>query len=160
MKLRLGILLLLFGLPALAAAEIQYVQVEKTRLLTKPSAFSSAAAKLAYRTRVEVLGRRGAYVRVKSAAGTGYVSASALSVKQPRFSSRLSKEYVSSDEVALATKGFNAQIESEYRRKNPALPYAILDRLEAKTTYSDPLQHFRAFRQTGKLGEFRTGGER
>jgi hypothetical protein len=145
--------------PTVALAEVMYVQVEKARLLAKPSAFSRAKANLPYRTQVEVLTQTGAYAKVRCDAGTGYLAGRSLSVSQPKFSSKLSKNYVSSEEVAMATKGFNSQVESEYRKTNPNLPYAELDKLEAQTHYPDPNGSFAAFRRTGKLGEFQAGGE-
>ena len=103
---------LVLGLPGLALADTQYVQVEKARLLEKPSAFSRAKGILGYRTAVEVLGQTGGYCRVRTKTASGYLPAHSLAVTQPAFTSKLSKEYVSSDEVAMATKGFNAQVES------------------------------------------------
>ena len=150
---------LVFGLVGPALAEVQYVQVDKARLLTKPSAFSRALATLTYRTPVTVLSRASGYCRVRADAGTGYLPARSLAVTQPAFSAKLSKDYVSSDEVAMATKGFNAQVESEYRKNNPNLPYATLDKLEAATRYPDPAQAFAPFRKTGRLGEFQPGGD-
>lgn len=159
MKIKLVLFLLALALSAGAGAETKYVQVDKTRLLTKPSAFSKAKATLPYRTRVDVLGQEGAYARVRTGAGEGYLPARSLSAAKPAFTAKLSKQYVSSDEVAMATKGFNAQVESEYRRKNPALPYDELDRLEKQTSYPDAASAFLAFRKTGKLGEYREGGD-
>jgi hypothetical protein len=153
------ILLLALGLAATAWAEIQYVQVEKTRLLSRASAFSKAKVVLPYRTRVETLGRQGAFIQVRTASGTGYVSARSLSDTKPAYSAKLSREYVSSDEVAMATKGFNAQVEAEYRHSNPNLAYDDLNRLEKQTTYADPAAAFQTFRKTGRLGEYRPGGD-
>jgi hypothetical protein len=155
---RLGIFLLLLLLPLAAAAEVRYVQVEKARLLKRPSAFSTLVATLPYRTKVEVLSPQGAFFSVQTKLGKGYIAAASLTVNQPKFTSQSSAGYVSSDEVATATKGFNAQVESEYRQKNPSLPYAMLDRLEAQTHCANPQATYQAFRKQGKLGEFQPGG--
>lgn len=156
---RFCVLLVLFlSLPALAWAEVMYVQVAKTRLLTKPSAFSRSKATLSYRTKVEVITKTGAYFKVKTKRGTGYVPKRSLVVTKPKYSSRLKGKYISSEEVALATKGFNEQVESDYRRQHNNLPYAALDQLEKDTNYSDPVKTFKTFRKKGKLGEFLTGG--
>lgn len=159
MKRLLLVLALAALVPAAVWADVMYVQVSKTRLLEKASAFSKSKAPLAYKTRVEVLGKQGAYYRVKTPHGSGYVPTASLSVKKPQFTSSLSRDYVSSDEVAVATKGFNAQVESDYRAKNPNLPYDALDKMIAETTYPDPGAKFKPFRKQGKLGEYREGGE-
>jgi hypothetical protein len=150
---------LVLGLAGTALAEVQYVQVEKARLLSKPSAFAKSKTTLAYRTEVEVLGRQGGYCLVQAKAGKGYLPARSLSTQRPAFTAKLSKQYVSSDEVAMATKGFNAQVESEYRRDNPNLPYATLDLLETQTFVADPAAAYAGFRKAGRLGEFQPGGE-
>lgn len=147
-------------LPALAWAEPMYVQVDKTRLLAKPSAFAKARATLAYRTQVDVRGKQGAYYLVQTAQGAGFVAAASLNPKKPKYAARLSGDYVSSEEVAMATKGFNAQVETDYRQKNPSLPYGDLDRWEKATTVAEPVKRYEDFRRVGKLGEFQTGGER
>jgi hypothetical protein len=155
---RLLILGLLLLLSLAAAAEVRYVQVEKARLLKRPSAFSALVATLPYRTKVETLGQQGAFFNVQTKAGKGYMAAASLIVTPPRFTSQSSAGHVSSDEVATATKGFNAQVESDYRQKNPSLPFATLDRLEAQTRCADPTSIYQAFRKQGKLGEFQPGG--
>jgi hypothetical protein len=53
-------------LPAWAGAEVKYVQVNQTRLLERPTAFSKAKAVLPYRAAVEVLGQKGAFYYVRS----------------------------------------------------------------------------------------------
>jgi hypothetical protein len=141
-------------LPVLAWGEVKYVQVAKTRLLEKPSAFSRAKGQLVYRDQVEILEKKGTYYRVQTNKGSGFVPATSLSVQKPHYSASLSKDYVSSEEVAMATKGFNAQVESEYRRQNPNLPFASLDHFEKQTTFADPNTQFKNFRKQGQLGEF------
>jgi hypothetical protein len=159
MKRLWGVVGLLLVLPLAAAAEVKYVQVEKARLLKKPSAFSATLATLPYRTSVEIISKQGAFYCVQAKAGKGYIAEASLTLKQPKFSSKLAGRYVSSEEVATATKGFNAQVESEYRQKNPELKYAVLDQIEAQTRYVNPQSEFFAFRKQGKLGEFQKGGE-
>ncbi|MBM4285258.1 MAG: SH3 domain-containing protein [Deltaproteobacteria bacterium] len=49
---------------------------------------------------------------------------------------------VKSDEVALAGKGFTAEVESGYRQKNPGLNYAQVDQIEAFRVDPGRLQSF------------------
>ncbi len=150
----------LFLFPMILNAEVRYVQIDKARLLKQPSAFGAAVGTLSYRTSVEVLGQKGPYMYVQTKLGKGYLAESSLTLKKPKFASRISGEYVSSEEVATATKGFNSQVESEYRKSNPKLPYNLLDQLESETKYPSPQTMFVAFRKHGKLGEFKEGGMR
>ncbi|MEW6515564.1 MAG: hypothetical protein AB1439_01485 [candidate division FCPU426 bacterium] len=154
------VVLLAWFIPAWAQAEVKYVQVNQTRLLERATAFSKAKAVLPYRTAVDVLGQQGAYYLVKAGKAKGYVAQRSLTVKKPAYSTSGSgsREYVSSDEVAMATKGFNQQVEAEYRRGNPDLAYAELDRLEKATACPDPGKTYKAFRKAGCLGEFQKGG--
>jgi hypothetical protein len=156
---RIVVCFILMLLPLSLWAEVRHVQVEKTRLLKKPTSFSPVAATLNYRTAVEVVSKQGGFYCVQTKQGRGYISEASLTVKQPKFSSKLSGEYVSSEEVATATKGFNAQVESEYRKSNPNLQYAVVDQIESHTHYANPQTAFSAFRKQGKLGEFQGGGE-
>jgi hypothetical protein len=152
------VLVFLLLLPGATFAEVMYVKVAKTRLLSRASAFSKTKATLKYRTKVTVLVKKGAYFKVRTKQGTGYLPKRSLLVKKPRYSSRLKGKYVSSDEVALATKGFNEQVESDYKHQHRDLPYAELDQLEKDTTYKDVTKTFRSFRKKGKLGEYQEGG--
>lgn len=143
-----------------AAAEVRYVQVEKARLLKRASNFSTLLALLPYRTPVEVLGKQGAFFSVQTRQGKGFLPEASLNVVRPRITSQSSAGEVTSDEATTATKGFSAQVESEYRQKKPDLPYAVLDRLETQTRCPNPQTVYATFRKQGKLGEFQTGGER
>lgn len=143
-----------------AEESVKYIQLEKARLLEKPSAFSRTVALLPYRTAVQVLATRGAYCQVRAGKRRGFIAEYSLNTKKPNYAASISGNYATSEEVAMATKGFNAQVEAEYRTQNPNLPYDLLDRLEAATRVADPQAEFQSFRQAGKLGEYQSDGER
>ncbi len=140
-------------------AEVRYVQIARARLLKRPSAFSPTVKTLAYRTAVTVVSRRGAFYLVTGKRRHGYIAASSLAAHRPKFASKIAGTYVSSNEVATATKGFNAQVEAQYRQQNANLPYAYLNQLEKATHYPNPQAAFGEFRKQGKLGEFQAGGD-
>jgi hypothetical protein len=143
-----------------AGAEDLYVKVEKARVLKRPSAFAPALTTLPYRTRVQILGKSGTYYQVKTKKGKGYLAKTSVAVSRPVYLSELKGQYLSSDEVAMATKGFNAQVEAEHRQANPKLAYSQLDRWIKLTTYTDPGEQFLTFRQNGALGEFSSQGDK
>jgi len=48
----------------------------------------------------------------------------------------------SSDEVALAGKGFTPEVESSYKQKHPEAKYAEVDQVEAQQVAAAKLQAF------------------
>ena len=51
-------------------------------------------------------------------------------------------------EIALAGKGFNPQVENEYKKRNPNLDFEMIDRME-RITVSD--EKIRQFMMDGRL---------
>jgi len=60
----------------------------------------------------------------------------------------------SAEEVAAATKGFNKQVEAEYKKKNAKLDYDQVNSLLERTAFENPKENLEGFREKGKLGEF------
>lgn len=50
----------------------------------------------------------------------------------------------SSEDLTLAGKGFNAQVEAAYRQSNRALDYATIDRMERLTVSQPQMSRFLA----------------
>ena len=48
----------------------------------------------------------------------------------------------SSDEIALAGKGFNKQVEGEFRAKNTNLDFSWIDRMETYVVSQAQMQYF------------------
>jgi hypothetical protein len=48
----------------------------------------------------------------------------------------------SNDELALAGKGFNEQVEASFKAKNPNLDYTSINRMEAVTISAEEMQRF------------------
>jgi hypothetical protein len=48
----------------------------------------------------------------------------------------------SSDEIALAGKGFNEQVEGEFRKKNPDIDFRRIDRMEKIVVAQNEMQRF------------------
>ena len=118
---------------AWAAGEVLSVQVREGKLRAKPSFLGQLTGELAYGERVTVLQEKGTWVQVRDADGrTGWLHASALSEK--KLAMKAGDEQVtggaSDDELALAGKGFNDQVEAEYRKQNEDLDYTWVDRME------------------------------
>jgi uncharacterized protein YgiM (DUF1202 family) len=109
------------------------VQVKEGQLRSTPSFLGSVVGPVSYGERVQVLQKQGDWLDVKSSKNlTGWIHQSALTSKQVVLSAGGQAQTAASDkEVALAGKGFNADVEAQYRRNNVRADYASVDRMES-----------------------------
>ena len=157
-----SILLLLFAIPGLLSADPvkRYITLNGTRLLSKPAAFSKSLGTLHKGDVVMAEKAQNGYYKVKVTQGdlssvSGYLSAKALQADKPRIGVMANKSGdASAEEVAAATKGFNKQVEAEYKKGNAKLDYDLVTKLEERTRIENPRESLEGFRQNGKLGEF------
>ena len=130
---------------AMAASSLLSVQVRDARLRSKPSALGATVATLAYGASVTKLQVKGDWVQVKDGAGrTGWLHASAVTTKKIVMKSGTGTvaSHTSGQEVALAGKGFNPQVESEYRKENPAADFRAVDAMETIRVTSEEMTAF------------------
>lgn len=129
-----GLALLLAVAAAVAlAAQLMSVQVRSGRLRDKPAFLSRVVCNLAYGDRVVLSGEKGDWRKVAPATGgkPGWMHVSALT-EQEIVLNPTDKDVeaaASSDELALAGKGFNKQVEDQYRAQSN-LDYAKVDEME------------------------------
>ena len=127
MKNRTVLLLLVASAAvALAAAGARSMSVRKKSvwMQARPSPFGKRVAELKYGDRVTVMGQKGGWIEVASAPGTnGWLRENVLIAKRIVFAASSEPMYTgaSSDEVELAYKGFNKQVEGEYKARNQNL---------------------------------------
>ena len=122
------------------AADMKYmsVTVQKTQVRANAGYMGSVLGILSYGDRVAILvqpaGAPKGWLYVLGPDGKlkGWVNASALTEKKIEFSqgAGAATQAASSGDVALAGKGFNADVESEYRTEG-GLDYTWVDRMEA-----------------------------
>ena len=150
MKKIFAILILIFcvfGLFAKSEPKM-YVSVEEAILKEKPSFFSKSTNSVFYGEEVIVLDTKGSWKKVQLTGNSsvfGWISESSLTKKKILVSE--SKVTASADEIALAGKGFNAEIEAEYK-KQASLNYDAVDKLETNLISFDRVLDFMA---AGKL---------
>ncbi|MDM8523878.1 SH3 domain-containing protein [Desulfococcaceae bacterium HSG8] len=147
------ILLCVVALPALSAGQdtMMNVQVKQTQVRSAPSFLGKIVIRLSYGDSVRVIRKKGAWVRVGAGTGIeGWMHNSALTEKEImlRAGAGNVSQAVTGNEVALAGKGFNKQVEQEFRTKNPHLDFSWIDRMEMITIPQDGLQ---SFMETGEL---------
>ena len=129
------LLLGIFLMNATAAGQkVMSVQVKEGQLRATPSHLGKIVAKVSYGDRVTVSEERGDWKRVSLSGrkAQGWIHVSALTSKQIALRAGQGNvgSSVSRDEIALAGKGFNKEVEAQYRQSNRNLDYSWIDRME------------------------------
>ena len=131
---------------AAAGAQLMSLQVKKGVLRATPSFLGQVVATLSYGDQVQVLAAQGDWRKVGAAGGktTGWIHASALSSKKIVLKAGAAdvRQTASSEEIALAGKGFNQQGEDAFKAKNPNVDFTWIDRMEAYDVSQAELEAF------------------
>jgi uncharacterized protein YgiM (DUF1202 family) len=143
---------------ASAAAARRTIQVRETNLRTAPSFLSEIRGSLAYGDTVTVLETRSGWALIGTAdALAGWIHQSALG--KPRSGMRAAggtmDTSATGDEVALAGKGFSAQVEQTYRTEHADTGFAWVDRMESLVVSQEEIRRFLA--EGGLQASPRTG---
>lgn len=116
-----------------AAGQVMSVQVRSTKMRSRPSFLGSTVSEMTYGTQVKMVSQQGPWIQVTGPQGkTGWLHESALSEKDLAMVSGGTEAATgaSGEEIALAGKGFNAQVENEFLKQNPDLDFKLVDRME------------------------------
>ena len=128
------------------------VQVQDGKLRADPSFLGKILGSVAYGDSVTVIRQQEPWLFVSTRTGqlTGWIHSSALTEKEIvlRAGDANVQKTASQREIALAGKGFNPQVENEYKKRNPNLDYDLIDRME-RIIVSD--KEIRQFMKAGKL---------
>ena len=141
------LLICLNGFPVFAAKQkMMSIQVKKGEIRSTPSFLGNIVARLSYGDRVYVREEKGPWVRVGLPGNghEGWVHTSILTSKKIVFKSGAAnvQTSASSDELALAGKGFSKQVENEFKGKNPNINYAWIDRMEKFVVSEKQIKQF------------------
>ena len=150
MKLFFIGLLLVISASAPLHAETANVMTKQNAIRESCKFFSPVKAAVRYGDALEVVSQEGDWFHVKFRGVQGCIHKSAIQ-KQSFSLTKLvgaGEGSASGDEVALAGKGFNPQVEAEYKTNNPELNYGAVDRIEGNTVSDGELEDFI---QDGKL---------
>ena len=128
-------LVLALPLAALAADASWTVQVRQGHLRQQPSFLAPVTATLPYGMRVERTEEKGDWRLVRAKPdGEGWIHVSALTEK--KIALKAGAENVDAkadkDEIALAGKGFNQEVEGAYRTRHGQAAYDVVDAMEAR----------------------------
>ena len=127
-------------------AKTMSVQVKKCQLRNKPSFLGRIITNLSYADKVTVKKENDDWyevIPVNKKSG-GWVHVSALSSKDIilKPGSQDIKNAASSDELALAGKGFNEQVENDFKKKNKNADFAWVDKMEKIIISTNEMQSF------------------
>jgi hypothetical protein len=142
-------------LAAGALADTVTVQVQEARVRKEPRFFASSIAIVKLGDKLEVLSTSDDWFEVTVGSQRGYVHTSSVTTK--KVSLTTTKEVgaeTTAEEVTLAGKGFNKEVEDKYRTEHPAYDFAAVDKIVARQPSERELTEFR---REGRLGEFGGG---
>ena len=122
------------------------VQIQDGKLRADPSFLGKVVGSVVYGDQVTVVKQQPPwlYVSAKGGQSSGWIHESALSEKEIvlRAGSADVSKTASQREVALAGKGFNADVEKEFKSRNPKLSFEWVDRMEKFIVSDDEVRKF------------------
>lgn len=130
--------------------QMMSVQVRKAQIRTSPSFLGKVIQAIRYGEQVTTHLSQDGWAKVSYKGNNGWLHTSALSNKEIVLdpSSQKGRLAASSDELTLAGKGFNKQVEDQFRKRNRDISFAWVDRAERYTVSQREIQQFM---QNGKL---------
>lgn len=115
------------------AAETMSVQIRTAQLRAEPSFLGKLVGQVEYATQVTVNRSQGDWRSVTTPSGTsGWLHQSALTPKKlvMKAGQQNVQTGASGEELALAGKGFNSDIEADFKKKNGNIDFTWIDRME------------------------------
>ena len=120
------------------------VQVRKGQLRTSPSFLGKIVITVHYGDQVSVVKEKEFWLHVAAKGKKGWIHISALSEKEIVLDPNSTKGSLTanSDELALAGKGFNKQVEEQYRQSHKDINFKAVDRMEKLVVSEKQIQQF------------------
>jgi len=126
-----AVILCAFSLAGTLLADTMRVQVQSSQVRGTPSFLGQVVTTLTYGQAVETTGAQGPWMQVRTSDGkTGWVHSSALTTK--RLSTQTGGAVsagASGDELALAGKGFSADVEAQFKAQHADIDFSWVDRM-------------------------------
>ena len=136
----------------MAQYQTMSVQVQDGKLRSDPTFLGKIIGAVAYGDVVTVIRQQDPwfFVSTKTGQSSGWIHSSALTEKEIvlRAGDANVQKTASQREIALAGKGFNPEVEKEFKTRNPNLNYELIDHME-RIVVSD--EEIRQFMKDGKL---------
>lgn len=135
----------------LAAGTKMSVQVRDAKVKAEPAPFSRVIGSATLADQVTIIGEKGTWSKVRLSSGvTGWLPTSSLTRKKLKLQAAdaSTKTSASSGEMALATKGFNPQVEEAFKKNNKDISFEWVDKME-KDKFS--LKEIKKFLKKGEV---------
>lgn len=138
------ILILAAALPVTVYAETVQVVVKKSALRSECRFFSEVLAMVKHNDSLELLSREGDWIWVSYNDHRGCIHNSTVTQREYSITDIFAPGAgeTSTEEVALAGKGFSRKVEGEFRKKHPKLNFNDVDKVEEQTVADDLLHNF------------------
>lgn len=122
----------------------QSVQVRESNLREKPSFLGKIIATVHYGDSLDVLKEEDAWTQVSFGSNRGWLHRSALTSVEIVVNPNANDvdRAANSDEIALAGKGFNKQVEERFKQQNKNISFTLVDKMEKDTLSEDEIQNF------------------
>ena len=127
---------------AQSAGSTMYVAVRTLNLKSGTGFFASNRGTLSYGDRITIIQVNGRNAEVRSAANSSLTGWTPLANLTSRQVVAGATSTASASEVALAGKGFNAEVEQSYRSQHQNINFDEVDRVEAIVVNEADLQRF------------------
>lgn len=122
------------------------VQVKKGQVRSRPTFLGKIVGTLSYGDRVNLVEEKKTWFRIAmpGAGISGWMHASSLTRKKIVLTAGAAdvREAATSDELALAGKGFNKQVEGEFRAKNRHIDFTWIDQMEQYAVSKSQINRF------------------
>lgn len=133
------------ALPAAAAALGTVTVVVKTAALKKrPQFYAPTVGSAALGEKLRSSGEQDGWFKVAEGEGYAWIHSSAVTEKKVSYGSASSvgSGGASAEEITLAGKGFNSQVEGSYRSKHPGANFAAVDAMEREKVSEEEALRF------------------
>ena len=134
--------------PAMAGQVITIMQ-KTVSIRAAQQFFAKPVATVGYGTQLNVLEEKDGWYKVSAGDKTGWIHGSSAAKGAVAVSAKAFDKGASREDVALAGKGFNEQVEGKYKKDHPELNFAAVDKMEKITVDEAALAKFVV---DGKLG--------
>ena len=113
-------------------SDVLSIQHKEGKMRQRPSFLSKINLTLPYGTKVTKLKEQGDWFHVSHYHSKGWLHKSSLTTKEIILKAGNAdvKRAANDDELVLAGKGFSREVENNYRRRNPAMSFADVDKME------------------------------
>jgi len=142
----LGLGMIVLAGTTLAAGPVTMsVQVKSGQVVATPSFLGKVVTRVNYGDRIQVLEQQGDWSKITAAGGqSGWIHTSALSKKKiaMKAGGQDAQTGASGDELALAGKGFNSDVEADFKAKNQNVDFTWVDKMEKIKVPPESMQQF------------------